>query len=55
LLRSAACGAAALRRQASRTEPLVRQRFWSAIFTDIQFWVPVMVLALGVGLLVTLR
>jgi len=33
----------------------VRQRFWSTIFTDIQFWVPVIVLALGVGLLVTLR
>jgi hypothetical protein len=33
----------------------VRQPFWSAIFTDIQFWVPVVVLALGAGLLVTLR
>jgi hypothetical protein len=33
----------------------VRRRFWSAIFSDIQFWVPVIVLALGVGLLVTLR
>jgi hypothetical protein len=43
------------RRQASRTERLVRQRFWSAIFTDVQFWVPVLVLALGVGLLLSLR
>jgi len=36
-------------------ERLVRQRFWSAIFTDIQFWVPVIVLAFGVGLLLSLR
>jgi len=33
----------------------VRQRFWPAIFTDVQFWVPVVVLALGVGLLLSLR
>jgi hypothetical protein len=33
----------------------VRQRFWSAIFTDIQFWVPVIVLAFGAGLLLSLR
>jgi hypothetical protein len=33
----------------------VRQRFWSAILTDIQFWVPVVVLALGAGLLISLR
>jgi hypothetical protein len=28
---------------------------WSAIFTDIQFWVPAIVLALGAGLLLSLR
>jgi hypothetical protein len=29
--------------------------FWSAVFTDIHFWVPVIVLAFGVGLLMSLR
>jgi len=33
----------------------VRQHFWSAVLTDIQFWVPVIVLALGAGLLLSLR
>ena len=33
----------------------MRRRFWSAIFSDIQFWVPVIVLAFGVGLLMSLR
>jgi hypothetical protein len=29
--------------------------FWSAILTDVHFWVPVVVLAFGVGLLMSLR
>ena len=33
----------------------MRRRFWSAGFTDIQFWVSVIVLALGTGLLLALR
>jgi hypothetical protein len=33
----------------------MRQAFWSAILTDIQFWVPVIVLALGAGLLLSLK
>ena len=28
---------------------------WSAVLTDIQFWVPVIVLAFGAGLLLSLR
>jgi len=55
LWRSLACSAAALGGRASTTERLVRRHFWSAILTDIHFWVPVIVLAFGVGLLVTLR
>ena len=33
----------------------MRRQFWSAVFTDIQFWVPVIVLAFGAGLLASLR
>jgi len=55
LWRSLACSAAALGGRASTTERLVRRHFWSAILTDSHFWVPVIVLAFGVGLLVTLR
>ena len=33
----------------------MRRSFWSAVLTDIQFWVPVIVLAFGVGLLMSLR
>jgi hypothetical protein len=33
----------------------MQRSFWSAIFTDIHFWVPVIVLAFGVGLLMSLR
>lgn len=33
----------------------MRPHFWSAVLTDIQFWVPVIVLALGTGLLLALR
>ena len=29
--------------------------FWSAILTDIHFWVPVTVLAFGAALLMSLR
>lgn len=29
-----------------------RQRIWRAILTDVQFWIPAIVLALGIGLLV---
>ena len=29
-----------------------RQKIWRAILTDVQFWIPAAVLALGVGLLV---
>jgi hypothetical protein len=36
-------------------EHLVRQHFWSAVVTDIHFWVPVIVLALGTGMLLALR
>jgi len=34
---------------------LVKPSRWSAVRTDIQFWVPVIVLALGAGLLLSLR
>jgi len=33
----------------------MRRSRWSAILTDIQFWVPVIVLALGAGLLLSLQ
>jgi hypothetical protein len=33
----------------------MRQSRWSAILTDIHFWVPVIVLAFGVGLLMSMR
>jgi hypothetical protein len=33
----------------------MRRQSWSAVFTDIQFWVPVIVLVLGTGLLLALR
>jgi hypothetical protein len=33
----------------------VRQGFWSAVLTDVHFWVPAAVLAFGVGLLLSLR
>ena len=55
LLGSLARGAARQIREGSRTERLVRRHFWSAVLTDIQFWVPVIVLALGTGLLLSLR
>jgi len=48
------CGLAGLR-QAGNTGRLVHRSFWSAVLTDIQFWVPIIVLALGAGLLLSLR
>lgn len=33
----------------------VKQRFWSAVLTDVHFWVPVIVLVFGAGLLISLR
>jgi hypothetical protein len=33
----------------------MRWHFWATVLTDIQFWVPVIVLALGTGLLLALR
>jgi len=42
-------------RQAASPEPFMHRSFWSAIFTDIHFWVPVIVLAFGAGLLMSLR
>jgi len=33
----------------------VKASLWSAVLTDIQFWVPIIVLALGAGLLLSLR
>jgi hypothetical protein len=43
------------RRQAGKTGSLVHRSLWSAVFTDIHFWVPVIVLAFGAGLLLSLR
>ena len=42
-------------RQGEDKGRLVHRHFWSAVLTDIQFWVPVIVLALGAGLLWSLR
>jgi hypothetical protein len=33
----------------------LRQPAWKAILTDIQFWLPVAVLAIGIGLLAAMR
>jgi hypothetical protein len=33
----------------------VRQSMWKAILTDNQFWLPVLVLAIGIGLLAAVR
>ncbi len=33
----------------------MRRHFWSTILTDTQFWVPLIVLALGTALLLALR
>ena len=33
----------------------MHRSFWSAILSDIHFWVPVVVLAFGAGLLMSLR
>jgi hypothetical protein len=41
--------------QAEKSRRLVKPSLWSAVFTDIQFWVPIIVLALGAGLLLSLR
>jgi hypothetical protein len=46
---------AATRQRAFAWERLMHRSFWSAILTDIHFWVPVVVLAFGVGLLMSLR
>jgi hypothetical protein len=43
------------RRQAGNPRRFVKPSLWSAVFTDIQFWVPVIVLVLGAGLLLSLR
>jgi hypothetical protein len=49
------CYRLARRRTAGKTGRLVKTSLWSAILTDIQFWVPVVVLAFGAGLLLSLR
>ena len=49
------CYRLACRRQAEKTGRLVKTSLWSAVLTDIQFWVPIIVLALGAGLLLSLR
>jgi hypothetical protein len=49
------CYRLAGRRQADDLGRLVHRSFWSAVLTDIQFWVPVIVLALGAGLLLSMR
>jgi hypothetical protein len=36
-------------------EQLMSRHFWFAVLTDIQFWVPVIVLALGTGPLLAVR
>jgi hypothetical protein len=42
-------------RRVPTTERVMRKHFWFAVLTDSQFWVPVVVLALGTGLLLALR
>ena len=43
------------RRAAGTRRRHVHRSRWAAILTDIQFWVPVVVLALGAGLLFSLQ
>jgi hypothetical protein len=33
----------------------VRQPLWKAILSDVQFWVPAVVLALGIAILVAVK
>jgi hypothetical protein len=49
------CYSLAGRHTAEKTGRLVKTSLWSAILTDVQFWVPVIVLVLGAGLLLSLR
>jgi hypothetical protein len=33
----------------------LKQPLWKAILTDVHFWLPVLVLAIGIGLLAAVR